>query len=316
MIASTIFFILFVYSLTTGFGFLIFASLFAVFFSLIAKDRDELIFSSICSLLSIVFLSFNFPQIEGVLAIGVSILAIASVPAITYYRKKLSVFKLSVICIFLSIISHVIFSKANSGSLLGTERFFIIVLLFLMFSFAVLGMVAKTFQRMVVYSNAVQFLFTLLDFEVGRMSGSITLQTIRMFEYLVTCIPFLAVMIVASREGDYKGILQKNSPLGLSFLISCLTMAGVPALAIFVSEFLLLSASMTVNKLLTLVIVFFVTLCFILYSSYIFPALIPSKKTLKTDKSILFFCVVSAIVSVVFGLFPTLQTDVIGALKW
>jgi formate hydrogenlyase subunit 3/multisubunit Na+/H+ antiporter MnhD subunit len=104
--------------------------------------------------------------------------------------------------------------------------------------------------------------------------------------------------------------------LGASFLVACLAMAGVPGFSIFVSEFALLSASMQVNKLLMMIIVFFVTLCFILYASYLFPALLPGKKKFETNKLVVWLCLVSALLTIVMGLSPLLQEGMVKVFTW
>lgn len=316
-LAALAFIILLAYSLAAKSGFMLFASLFGIFFSLLSSSDDELIFSSALGAFSLLFLSLMPASIgEKMVALPIAFLSIASVPTILFaYRKKLSVFKISALCVFLTILGYSSLSKAGVH-MFGVERWTIIGLLIFMFYFAVLGMVAQTFQRMVVYSSAVQFLFAILDFEVGKLSGGTVFGTLRIMEYLCACIPFFAVLILASREGDYKGILRENNLLGLSFLVSCLSMAGVPAFSIFVSEFLLLSSSMAINKLLTLVIVFFVTLCFILYASYLFPALTPSKKTIKPSRLILWLCLLSALFTIAMGLSPSFQAKLVGVLRW
>lgn len=296
-------------------GYIFFISIFMLYFTLIAEEKNEVLFSIILGLFAAAITQLPLPN-EKLAAVGISFLAVSFLPTLLfYYRKKLSSYYLASLSIFLTIASYSVFSNYNN-IYFGVEIPAIIGILIIMYYSAVLEMVAHTFERMIVYSSSVQFLVIILFSLVGKMTNTTILHNIRLMGYLIANIPFLTVIILASRSGNYNGILRKNNILGFSFLVSCLAMAGLPSLSIFVSEFIVLIASMAINKILTLLIVFFITICFVLYAGYIFPALMEKEDTINANKYIIAFCIASTVITIILGVIPSLQFDLVGAFKW
>ena len=116
-------------------------------------------------------------------------------------------------------------------------------------------------KRLLAYSSIAQAGYLLIGFVVGTERG-VSAVLFYLVVYLFTNLgAFLSVIIYSQHTGsneiaDYKGLAQRSPLLALAFLLSLLSLAGIPPLGGFVGKLYLFAAAMEFHgKFLWLVII-------------------------------------------------------------
>ena len=171
---------------------------------------------------------------------------------------------------------------------------------------AIMGIFENNLKRYLIYSNAIQLTFVLLDLGIAKLSQKITtLGTIQIFNYTIAGLLFFISLGVLSRNGRLKGIDKLNGGFAI---ISALSLAGLPGLNIFVSEWFLFKASFLINPIITIFGIFAALLLFIMYFKIVNVLLTgesevqrrPMKLLIYTNSILAFLCLL-------FGLIPQTQ---------
>jgi len=180
---------------------------------------------------------------------------------------------------------------------------------------AIMGIFENNLKRYLIYSNAIQLTFVLLDLGIAKLSQKITtLGTIQIFNYTIAGLLFFISLGVLSRNGRLKGIDKLNGTYygdklnGGFAIISALSLAGLPGLNIFVSEWFLFKASFLINPIITIFGIFAALLLFIMYFKIVNVLLTgesevqrrPMKLLIYTNSILAFLCLL-------FGLIPQTQ---------
>lgn len=180
---------------------------------------------------------------------------------------------------------------------------------------AVMAIFEDNLKRFLIYSNIIQLMFVLLDLTIAKLSGKIaTLGTIQIFNYTFAGLLFFLTLGVLSRDNKRKsvsglqGTFYENKLNGLFAIIAAISLAGLPGLNIFVSEWFLFKASFLINPIIALFGIFIALLLFIMYFKIINVISVGNfEKSKFSLKQITYVNAVLAIICLVFGLLPQIQ---------
>jgi multicomponent Na+:H+ antiporter subunit D len=180
---------------------------------------------------------------------------------------------------------------------------------------AILGIFENDLKKYLIYSNAIQLLFVLLDLSIAKLSGKIaTLGTIQIFNYTIAGILFFTTLGILSRKGKSKNIDELSGSYysdkmnGNFAIISALSLAGLPGLNIFVSEWYLFKASFLINPIITIFGIFAALLLFVMYFKIVGVLLTgESESQRRTMKLLTYMNASLAFLCLLFGLIPQIQ---------
>lgn len=180
---------------------------------------------------------------------------------------------------------------------------------------AVMAIFEDNLKRFLIYSNIIQLMFVLLDLTIAKLSGKIaTLGTIQIFNYTFAGLLFFLTLGVLSRDNKRKnvsslqGTFYENKLNGLFAIIAAISLAGLPGLNIFVSEWFLFKASFLINPIIALFGIFIALLLFIMYFKIVNVVSVGNfEKSKLSLKQITYVNAVLAIICLVFGLLPQIQ---------
>ena len=187
--------------------------------------------------------------------------------------------------------------------------------LILMCILAIMGIFENDLKKYLIYSNAVQLIFVLLDLGVAKLSQKIsTLGTIQIFNYTIAGILFFITVGILSRNNEKKtvsglqGSYYLDNPNSIFAIIAAMSLAGIPGLNIFVSEWFLFKASFIINPVITILGIFIALLLFVMYFKIVNVLLVGEGKITERPKRMLTFLNgVFAVACLLFGLLPQLQ---------
>ena len=182
---------------------------------------------------------------------------------------------------------------------------------------SVLGILEKNIKKYLIYSNLIQFMFVVLDLSVAKSTGNIgSLGIIQIFNYTIAgSLLFFTLMILNKDKAImFKGIqgnYYKNHLVGVFAIIACMSLAGLPGLNIFVSEWLLFIKAFTIDPSITIIGIFIALLLFIMYFKVIY--ILISRfhiERIKTTKMLKFYVILLGILCLLFGIFFKLQFNI------
>lgn len=146
---------------------------------------------------------------------------------------------------------------------------------------AIFGILEDNIRKYLIYSNLIQFTFVFLDLSVAKLSGKIAaLGTIQIFNYVIAgTLLFLALGALSkslkiSSFAGLKGLYYKDPHNGLFAIIAGISLAGVPGLNIFVSEWLLFRTSFTISPMITILGIFAALLLMVMYFKIVYILLV------------------------------------------
>jgi multicomponent Na+:H+ antiporter subunit D len=185
---------------------------------------------------------------------------------------------------------------------------------------AIMGIFEDDLKKYLIYSNVIQLTFILLDLTIAKLSGKLsTLGTIQIFNYTFAGLLFFLTLGILSEDNKKKkisslqGSYYKDKLNGAFAVIASLSLAGVPGLNIFVSEWFLFKASFLINPIITVLCIFLTLLLFIMYFKVANVLLIGSFEGKKIPMRYITFVNASlAAVCLTFGLLPQVQLFILG----
>jgi len=179
----------------------------------------------------------------------------------------------------------------------------------------IMGIFEDNLKKYLIYSNVIQLAFVLLDLSVAKMAGKITtLGTIQIFNYTFAGLLLFLTLGILSEDNKMKkissldGSYYRDKYNSLFSIISALSLAGLPGLNIFVSEWYLFKTSFMFNPIITIFGVFAALLLFVMYFKIANILFIGESKPLKRNiKPLIYLNGIFAIICLLFGLLPQLQ---------
>ena len=193
--------------------------------------------------------------------------------------------------------------------------------LILMCLLSIVSIFEDDLRRFLLISNVIQTLFILLDMLVAEMGGEEKLMTIQAFNYTLAGTVFFSSLGIASFDNRAKRIssLQGSYYLdklnGISTVIASLSLAGVPGLNMFVSEWLLFKTSFHISPVISIFGIFLALLLFIMYFKIINITLTGKVRPhLKRKKISSYFNFFLSIFCLLLGLIPRIQFYILEGL--
>lgn len=219
----------------------------------------------------------------------------------------------SILCSYF-LLNYYLNNESNLMILLGILSVVFICIL------AVFGIMKNNIIKFLLLSNLIQLTFVFLDLSVAKLTLKISaLGVIQIFNYTIAGMLFFVTLgsLIEENKHKYLGQLQgyyyKDPHIAVFASIAAISLAGLPGLNIFVSEWLLFKTSFNVNPIITVWGIFAALLLFIMYFKIIY-ILISGKRRLK-EKAHVFLQIynwILAIACLVFGLLPFTQLYILG----
>jgi formate hydrogenlyase subunit 3/multisubunit Na+/H+ antiporter MnhD subunit len=187
--------------------------------------------------------------------------------------------------------------------------------LILMCYLAIQGIFEDDLEKYLIISNFIQTLFVFLDLSVASVSGKImTLGTIQIFNYTFAgSLLFLTIGILSKDNKRVKltqlrGSNYRNRLITVCASIAALSLAGVPGLNIFVSEWLLFQKAFLISPVITIFGIFLALLLFIMYFKILYVLSVSDSKVRERSPWLLnVISVILAGICIIFGIIPSIQ---------
>jgi len=185
---------------------------------------------------------------------------------------------------------------------------------------AVFGIMRNNIIKFLLLSNLIQLTFVFLDLSVAKLTLKIAaLGVIQIFNYTIAGMLLFVTLgsLVEENKHKFLGQLQgyyyKDPHVAIFASIAAISLAGLPGLNIFVSEWLLFKTSFNINPIITVWGIFAALLLFIMYFKIIY-ILLSGKRVLKAKAhtSLQVYIWVLALACLVFGLLPFTQLYILG----
>lgn len=202
--------------------------------------------------------------------------------------------------------------------LIKTPFYFHIALisLILLCLLAILGIFESNLKKYLLISNIIQTLFVVSDLSVASLEGIFgPLNTIQIFDYVFAGLAFFLTVGLFSKNKIYvyelEGSYFANRWNDIFATISCLSLAGMPAFNLFVSEWLLFSHSFAITPLITILGIFAALLLTIMYFKIVYYLLTGKEKQKIFPKSITILNGILAFLIILLGVVPWLQLEIL-----
>ncbi len=191
----------------------------------------------------------------------------------------------------------------------------IISTLILMCYLTIQGIFEDDLEKYLIISNFIQTLFVFLDLTVASVGGKIMqLGTIQIFNYTFAgSLLFLTIGILSkdnrrTRITQLRGSNYRNSLITVCASIAALSLAGVPGLNMFVSEWLLFQKAFLISPVITIFGIFLALLLFVMYFKVVYVLSVGDSKVKEKSPWLLNgIAVVLTFTCIVLGLFSQLQ---------
>ncbi len=181
---------------------------------------------------------------------------------------------------------------------------------------AIIGIFHDSSRGFLLISAAVQILFICLEAATGTMAGGTLVfsSSIRIFNYVIAGTVFHMGMVVLTRDGALEklgklhGCYYARPAVSAAVGLSALSLAGIPGLNIFISEWHMLTSSYSISPAITVLAVFAAISLFVMYMK-VFYLILAGERTKQVDTSrpVIAYSVLLAAASIALGLLPQLQ---------
>jgi len=194
-----------------------------------------------------------------------------------------------------------------------------IISLIVLCSLAILGIFENDIRSYLLLSNAIQILFVIVDLSVANFLGEFgPLITIQIFNYTFAGLVFFLTIGMFGRNKKYvyelEGSLFASRWNDVFATIACLSLAGLPAFNMFVSEWLMFIKSFSVTPVITILGIFAALLLFIMYYKVIYFLLIGKTRKKDIPQSMTLLNGTLAIICLLLGFFPHVQLEILSRL--
>ncbi len=288
-------------------------------------------------------------MIQTFFAILISIIGIStSIFSFFYERKNLFVILILIFFSFISflfwylsiliLIAFLFYKKLNLTTFITINMFtavlfswfflnlftidspfyFLIGLLSLLIlcSLSIFGIFEKKLKKYLLISNIIQILFVITDLSIVKLFGEFgALSVIQIFNYTFAGLAFFLTVGIFGRGKTYvyelEGSYFASRWNDIFATIGCLSLAGLPAFNMFVSEWLLFTKSFLITPIITILGVFAALLLFIMYYKVVYFLLIGKTRQKHIPKAITIMNGILAIICIVLGFFPHIQLEIL-----
>ena len=292
--------------ITLFFSFLLLVSFFSMSVYSFYHERTDFIFIAILTITLLVLINLSWYS---------SLISILFLVTPIVFYKRLTHLQVTYFCMFGSILMAYLLLQYF---LIYDFPFMFAVVIFsvlLLCILAIMGIFEDNLKKYLIYSNAVQLMFVLLDLGVAKLGQKIsTLGTIQIFNYSIAGLLFFITLGILSRNGKEKRISNLDGSYygdklnGAFAVVSSISLAGLPGLNIFVSEWFLFKAAFTINPIITIFGIFAALLLFIMYFKIVNVLLVGwSGSRKKSMRMLTYMNAVFAILCLIFGLIPITQ---------
>jgi formate hydrogenlyase subunit 3/multisubunit Na+/H+ antiporter MnhD subunit len=197
--------------------------------------------------------------------------------------------------------------------------FVAIISLILLCSLGIMGIFEKKMRSYLLLSNAIQILFVILDLSIVNLLGEFgPLSTIQIFNYVFAGLVFFLSMGIFGRGKQFlyelEGSFFASRWNDVFASIACLSLAGLPAFNMFVSEWLLFTKSFTVAPMITVLGVFTALILFIMYYKVIYFLLTGKTRKKHIPFQITLLNGTLAVICLLLGILPHLQLKILSML--
>ncbi len=245
-----------------------------------------------------------------------------------WYISSIGILLILFPLIYKKIDQYDLISSSMIGSILGSYFLFnlfvnykinylmiiISIILIIMCLLSVLGILEKNINKYLIYSNLIQFSFVIVDLSVAKYFNRIdSLGIIQIFNYVLAGSLFFITLIMLNKDKsdsfkDIQGYYYKDHITGVFAIIACVSLAGLPGLNIFVSEWMLFVKSLSIDPAITVIGIFIALLLFIMYFKVIY-ILISNFKKEKLQQNILsrIYVIILGSLCLLFGIIFYLQ---------
>ncbi|MCG2717467.1 MAG: hypothetical protein L6408_01350 [Nanoarchaeota archaeon] len=185
---------------------------------------------------------------------------------------------------------------------------------------AIYGIFHNNIIKFFIASNLIQFAFVFLDLSVADLTGKISaLGVIQIFNYVIAGTLLFITIGILNEENKFKYISQmqgyyyRDPHIAIFACIAAISLAGLPGLNIFVSEWLLFKTSFGINPIITIWGIFAALLLFIMYFKIVYIML--SGRRVKREKAhftLQLYNWMLGLAAVIFGILPFTQLYILG----
>ncbi len=180
----------------------------------------------------------------------------------------------------------------------------------------IFGIFEKKLKKYLLISNAIQILFVVADLSIVKLFGEFgPLSTIQIFNYTFAGLAFFLTIGIFGRGKNYlyelEGSYFANRWNDIFATIACLSLAGLPAFNMFVSEWLLFTKSFVITPVITILGVFAALLLFIMYYKVVYFLLIGKTRQKNIPKEITVLNGILAVICIILGFLPQLQLEIL-----
>jgi len=184
---------------------------------------------------------------------------------------------------------------------------------------AIFGIFEKRLKQYLVLSNIIQILFVVLDLSVTKMYGEYgILSTIQVFNYTFAGLTFFLTIGLFARDknllSQLEGSFFASRWNDVFATIGCLSLAGLPAFNMFVSEWFLFTHAFSINPIISILGIFAALLLFIMYFKVVYVLLVGEGKTKKIPIILTLINGILAFICILFGLFQQIKLFILGSL--
>jgi formate hydrogenlyase subunit 3/multisubunit Na+/H+ antiporter MnhD subunit len=191
-----------------------------------------------------------------------------------------------------------------------------IACLILMCLLAIFGIFENKLKKYLLISNIIQILFVVLDLSVVKMLGKMgVLSTVQIFNYTFAGLTFFLTLWIFGRKKvfvhELEGSYFTSRANDIFATIACLSLAGLPAFNMFVSEWFLFIASFAINPIITILGIFIALLLFIMYYKVVYVLLVGEGRQKTIPQPITILNGILALICIILGLLPQLQLELL-----
>ena len=200
-------------------------------------------------------------------------------------------------------------------NILSHTTLIIVSTLVVMCYLAIQGIFEDDIEKYLIISSFIQTFFVFLDLTVASVGGKIMrLGTIQILNYTFAgTLLFLTIGILSkdnkrTKITQLRGSNYRNPLISYCAIIASLSLAGVPGLNIFVSEWLLFQKAFLISPVITIFGIFLALLLFVMYFKLVYVLSVSESKIKEKSPWLLnVIAVVLVITCIVLGLLPSLQ---------
>ncbi len=196
----------------------------------------------------------------------------------------------------------------------------IVFTLVLMCYLTIQGIFEDDIEKYLIISSFIQTLFVFLDLTAASFGGKIlVLGTIQIFNYTFAgSLLFLTIGILSkdnrrTKITQLRGSNYRNPLITFCASIAALSLAGLPGLNMFISEWLLFQKAFLISPVITIFGIFLALLLFIMYFKIVYVLSVSESKIKEKSPWMLnALSVLLVIICIVLGLFPNIQYFILG----